>query len=48
MLDFLKKFLASSNEGELKKIRKIVDQINALEPSMYGKTLADYMAGEID
>ena len=34
MLDFLKKFLATSNEGELKKIRKIVDKINALEPAM--------------
>ena len=34
MLDFLKKMLSGSNEGELKKIRKIVDQINALEPSM--------------
>ena len=34
MFDFLKKFLAGSNEAELKKIRKIVDQINALEPAM--------------
>ncbi|MBQ3574101.1 MAG: preprotein translocase subunit SecA, partial [Clostridia bacterium] len=34
MFDFLKKFLAGSNEGELKKIRKIVDKINALEPDM--------------
>ena len=34
MLDFLKKFLSGSNEGELKKIQKIVDKINALEPSM--------------
>lgn len=31
MFDFLKKFLTPSNEGEVKKIRKIVDQINALE-----------------
>ncbi|MBQ8507829.1 MAG: DEAD/DEAH box helicase, partial [Clostridia bacterium] len=34
MLDFLKKILAGSNDGELKKIRKIVDKINALEPAM--------------
>ena len=34
MFDFLKKFLASTNEGELKKIQKIVNRINALEPDM--------------
>ena len=34
MLDFLKKFLGSSNEAEIKRIRKTVDQINALEPTM--------------
>ena len=34
MLDFLKKFLSGSNEAELKKIQKIVDRINALEPQM--------------
>ncbi len=34
MLDFLKKILSGSNEAELKKIRKIVDKINALEPQM--------------
>ena len=38
MFDFLKKFLASSNESELKKIRKIVDKINALEPNMQKKS----------
>ncbi len=34
MLDFLKKFLAGSNEAELKKIQKIVAKINSLEPAM--------------
>ena len=34
MLDFLKKMLSGSNEAELKKIQKIVNKINALEPSM--------------
>ena len=34
MFDFLKKFLASSNEGELRKIQKIVNRINQLEPDM--------------
>ncbi len=34
MLDFLKKFLSGSNEAELKKIQKVVDRINALEPEM--------------
>ncbi len=39
MFDFLKKFLASSNEGELRKIQKIVNRINQLEPDM--QKLAD-------
>ena len=34
MFDFLKNILKPSNEGEIKKVRKIVDQINALEPKM--------------
>ena len=34
MLDFLKKFLSGSNEAEVKKIRKTVEKINALEPQM--------------
>ena len=47
MLDFLKKFLAGSNEAELKKIRKIVDKINALEPDMQKLTDAQ-MREKID
>ncbi len=31
MFDFLKKILTPSNEGEIKRLRKTVDQINALE-----------------
>ena len=41
MLDFLKKFLSGSNEAELKKIQKIVDRINALEPQMQKLTDAE-------
>ncbi len=33
MFDFLKKFLQTSNEGELKKLNPIVDKIEALEPT---------------
>ena len=31
MFDFLKKYLKTSNESEIKRLRKTVDQINALE-----------------
>ncbi|MBE5775316.1 MAG: preprotein translocase subunit SecA [Clostridiales bacterium] len=31
MFDFLKKFLGTTNEAEIKRLRKTVDQINALE-----------------
>ena len=34
MFDFLKKFLTPSNEGEIKRLRKTVDKINALEPEI--------------
>ena len=34
MFDFLKKILSPSNEGEIKKLRKTVDKINALEPEI--------------
>ena len=34
MFDFLKKFLRTSNEAQVKQLRKTVDQINALEPQM--------------
>ena len=34
MFEFLKNVLKPSNEGEIKKLRKIVDQINALEPQV--------------
>ena len=32
MFEFLKKLLAGSNEAEVKKLMKTVEQINALEP----------------
>ncbi|MBR2700123.1 MAG: DEAD/DEAH box helicase, partial [Clostridia bacterium] len=35
MFDFLKKILTPSNEGEIKRLRKTVDQINALEPEVH-------------
>ena len=39
MFEFLKKLLAGSNESEIKKLMKIVEQINALEPQV--KALSD-------
>ena len=39
MFEFLKKLLAGSNEGEIKKLMKTVEQINALEPQI--KALSD-------
>ena len=39
MFEFLKKLLAGSNESEIKKLMKIVEQINALEPLV--KALSD-------
>ena len=33
MFDWLKKLLGSSNEAEVKKLNKIVDQVEALEDS---------------
>ena len=39
MFDFLKKILTPSNEGEIKRLRKTVDRINALEPEI--KKLSD-------
>ena len=39
MFDFLKKWLSGSNDAEIKRLRKIVDAINALEPKM--KSLSD-------
>ena len=39
MFDFIKKILTPSNEGEIKKLRKTVDRINALEPEI--KKLSD-------
>ena len=39
MFDFIKKILTPSNEGEIKKLRKTVDKINALEPEI--KKLSD-------
>ena len=46
MFDFLKNMLRPSNEGEIKKLRKIVDQINALEPQIQ-KLSDDEMRGQI-
>ena len=34
MLDFIKKILGQSNEAEIKKLRKTVEKINALEGDM--------------
>ncbi|MDO4548310.1 MAG: preprotein translocase subunit SecA [Clostridia bacterium] len=39
MFEFLKKFLSTSNESEVKKLWPLVDKIEALEPSM--KSLSD-------
>ena len=39
MLDFIRKFLGTNNDAEIKKLRKTVDKINALEPKM--KALTD-------
>ena len=39
MFDFIKKILTPSNEGEIKKLRKTVEKINALEPEI--KKLTD-------
>ena len=39
MLDFVKKLFGSSNENEIKKLRKTVDKVNALEGEM--KKLTD-------
>ena len=39
MFEFLRKLLAGSNEGEIKKLMKIVEQINAFEPQT--KALTD-------
>ena len=36
MFDFLKKWLNGSNDAEIKRLRKTVDAINALEPKMKG------------
>ncbi len=34
MFDFIRKFLGTNNEAEIKRIQKTVDKINALEPAM--------------
>ena len=39
MFDFLKNLLKTSNDAQIKKLRKTLDQINALEPDM--KKLTD-------
>ena len=38
MFNIFKKIFGSTNEGELKKLRPIVDSINALEPAMKQRT----------
>ena len=35
MANFLKKLFGSSNEAEIKRLRKILDKVNALEPKMH-------------
>ena len=39
MFDFLKNLLKTSNDAQIKKLQKTVDQINALEPDI--KKLTD-------
>ena len=39
MLEFIRKFLGTNNEAEIKRLKKTVDKINALEPKM--KALTD-------
>ena len=39
MLEFIRKFLGMNNEAEIKRLKKTVDKINALEPKM--KALTD-------
>ena len=38
MFGFLKRFFGDNNEKEIKRMQKVVDQINALEPTMQGYT----------
>ena len=44
MLEFLKKLLGTSNEAQLKKLRKTVDEVNALEAEYRGLTDAQLRA----
>ena len=44
MFDFIKKALSGSNEAEIKRLRKTVDQINALEGQMQKLSDADMRA----
>ncbi len=36
MLNFISKLLGNSNEGQIKKLRKTVDQVNSFEPKISG------------
>ena len=47
MFDFLKKFLGTSNEAEIKRLRKTVDQINGMEDAVK-KLTDDEMRGRIN
>jgi len=44
MLEFIKKMLSGSNEAEIKRLRKTVEVINALEPKMQKLTDAEMRA----
>ena len=44
-MEFIKKLLAGSNDKEIKKLRKIVDSIEALEPK-YQKMTDDELRGQ--
>ena len=47
LFGFIKKFLGDNNESEIRRMRKIVDKINALEPEM--KQLSDgALSGKTD
>ena len=44
MANFLKKLFGSSNEAEIKRLRKILDKVNALEPQMHALSDAELQA----
>ena len=47
MFEFLKKFLASSNESEIKRLKKTVDKINGLDAAQLEATIFGIMKHEL-